>query len=112
MCLTEYEPYSPKTSTNTTMNDLVITNCTLSYNSETGVKETGQPARIIINDQYLKKNKPEPTTKYYSVQPGQLCQIMLANTLTLDYRHFFNWFDQTFAYWSITKYAPARLDTL
>ena len=37
---------------------------------------------------------------------------MLANTLSLDYRHYFNWFDQVFAYWSVAKYAPERLDDL
>ena len=37
---------------------------------------------------------------------------MLANTLTNDYRHYFNWFDQTFAYWSISKFAPEEFDNL
>ena len=106
-CLTVYAEY-PLTN----VTSQVVTNCSLSYNSQTGVKETDQPARIIIDDQHLKKNMPEPALKYYSIQPGEMCQIMLANTLSNDYRHFFNWFDQTFAYWSVAKYAPERLDNL
>ena len=37
---------------------------------------------------------------------------MLANTLTTDYRHYFNWFDTTYAYWSVSKYATEEYDTL
>ena len=41
-----------------------------------------------------------------------MCSIMLANTLTTDYRHFFDWKQQTFAYLTVEKPMSARFDRL
>ena len=86
----------------------ILTNCSYYYDDTTGVKELNQPSRIIINDTYLKSNMKDGAKKYYEVPPFSICQIMLANTLTSDYRYYFAWQDHSFAFWSFYKYASER----
>ena len=46
--------------------------------------------------------------KFYQIPPYSMCRIMIANTLSTNYRHFFNWDEQTFAYFTIEKTGSER----
>ena len=37
-----------------------------------------------------------------------MCRIMIANTLSTNYRSFFNWDEQTYAYFTIEKMGSER----
>ena len=41
-----------------------------------------------------------------------MCRILLANTLSASYRGFFEWQDQTFAYFSVARMASERFNRL
>jgi len=65
-CLTDYEPYP-----STERESKVVANCSYYYNETTGLKVTGQPSRLIIDDQFLKSNSygEEGARKLFSVEP-------------------------------------------
>ena len=37
-----------------------------------------------------------------------MCEILLVNTIPTNYRHFFDWFEQTYAYWAIYREVSER----
>ena len=98
-CMTEYDPYPAETNRTTVMSD-----CAFSFNETTGERITGEPSRIIIDDQHTKDNIPGGSYKYYSVPPLSMCRIMVANTLTTNFKSMFSWKEQTFAWFIMYKY--------
>ena len=79
----------------------------------TGEKKLGEPARIIVDDKYLKtKEMPNGVTKHFQIAPGSMCQILIANTLTTNYKHFFSNKGHTYVYWTIKKPVSQRFDNV
>jgi hypothetical protein len=107
-CMTDYEQFP---STNTTSS--IVTDCAFTFDLATGAKVTNQPARLIVDDQYLKSDElPNGAVQNYQIEPYSMCRIMLANTLKTNYRHYFNWNEQSFVYWTAHKPASKRFDRI
>ena len=106
--MTDYEDY-PSTNSKSK----VVTDCAYSIDPATGTKIVDQPARLIIDDTYLKSDeKPNGSVQNYQIKPQSMCRIMLANTLNTTYRHYFNWYDQSFVYWTALKLGSQRFDKI
>ena len=103
--MTEYDPYPAETNRTT-----VSSECAFSFNETTGERITGEPSRIIIDDQHTKDNLPDGSKKYYSVPPASMCRIMVANTLTTNFKSMFSWKEQTFAWFIMYKYPSVHYD--
>ena len=55
---------------------------------------------------------PTGDRKYYTMEPYSVCQILMANVLETNYKHMFDYNDQTFAWFAAYLYASERENRL